>query len=78
MRDLFASADLGGTNIHAALADADGSIVCEEKIPTASHGGPERVLERISELVDRLAVRPGQGRAPSALAFRGWSMWRAA
>lgn len=59
MRELFASADLGGTNIHAALADAGGGIVCEEKIPTAAHEGPERVLARIAELVNRLAAQAG-------------------
>ena len=57
--DLFASVDLGGTNIHAALADADGRLVAEEKVPTDSHEGPQRVLARIAALVNTLASRAG-------------------
>ena len=57
MSDLFASVDLGGTNIHAALADAGGHVVAEEKVPTDSHEGPPRVLARIAALVNELAAR---------------------
>jgi glucokinase len=59
MTELFASVDLGGTNIHAALGSADGRIVAEEKTPTASHEGPVRVLARIAGLVNALAERTG-------------------
>ena len=59
MSDLFASVDLGGTNIHAALADAGGHVVAEEKVPTDSHEGPPRVLARIAALVNELAARAG-------------------
>ena len=59
MSDLFASVDLGGTNIHAALADAGGHVVAEEKVPTDSHEGPPRVLARIAALVNDLASRAG-------------------
>ncbi|HEV7404325.1 MAG TPA: ROK family protein [Chthoniobacteraceae bacterium] len=59
MTELYASVDLGGTNVHAALAGADGRIVAEEKMPTASHEGPERVLARIAALVNALAERTG-------------------
>ena len=31
MSEVYASIDLGGTNIHAALARADGSILAEKK-----------------------------------------------
>lgn len=59
MSDLFASVDLGGTNIHAAFADAGGHLVAEEKVPTASHEGPPRVLARIAALVNDIAARVG-------------------
>ena len=54
MTSLFASVDFGGTNLHAALARRDGSVVCEERQPTASHEGPERVLVRIAALLESL------------------------
>ena len=59
MNDLFASVDLGGTNIHAAIGRADGTLLAEEKVATASHEGPERVLIRIAALVQRLTHGAG-------------------
>lgn len=53
---MYASVDLGGTFIKAALGQADGSILASDSVPTHSHEGPERVLERIAGLVERLCL----------------------
>jgi glucokinase len=62
MSQIYASIDLGGTNIHAALARGDGSLVAEIKQPTLSHEGPEAVVGRmiamIRGLVEHSAVTP--------------------
>jgi len=65
MERLYASVDLGGTNIKAAFAGADGRIVAESKAPTKSHEGPEAVLGRIAKLVNDLAKK--SRRKPAAL-----------
>jgi glucokinase len=62
---LFASIDLGGTNIAGLLAGEDGVTVVERKVPTRSHEGPEVVLDRIADLVNEMAAEAG--RRPAAL-----------
>ena len=62
---IFASIDLGGTNIKAALGRADGAVLVSESSPTRSHEGPGAVLDRIAELVNRLADEAGE--RPAAL-----------
>lgn len=57
MEELFASVDLGGTKIAAALAGADGAIRIEDRIATQSHEGPAAVLQRIAALVAGMASR---------------------
>lgn len=64
MATLVAGADLGGTTVSIALAECDGTIVAEAKIPTDSHEGPEAVLSRISDQV--LALAKEAGGAPAA------------
>ena len=59
MADIYASVDLGGTNIAGVFAGQDGRIRGEKKVPTQSHEGPEAVLERIAELVNGLAQEIG-------------------
>ena len=51
MEPVYASVDLGGTNIKYALATKDGRILCLKSAPTQSHEGPEAVLERIAVLI---------------------------
>ena len=58
--DLYVGVDLGGTNLHAAIAGADGRIVVERSVPTLSHEGPSGVLTRMAQLVDALAEAAGQ------------------
>src|ERR1051325_229823 len=62
---LYAGVDLGGTNLSAALAEADGKPVAELKQPTHSYEGPSAVLERIASMIDQLAQRTGK--RPAAL-----------
>jgi glucokinase len=62
---LYAGVDLGGTNLSAALAEADGHVIAELKEPTLSYEGPAAVLERVGKLVNRLAANAGV--RPSAL-----------
>jgi glucokinase len=59
MSDIYASVDLGGTNIAGVFAGGDGRIVCEKKVPTQSHEGPEAVLNRVAQLVNGLARESG-------------------
>lgn len=59
MADIYASIDLGGTNIAGVFAGADGRILGERKLPTQSHEGPAAVLARIAELVNGLAQEVG-------------------
>jgi glucokinase len=65
MNTLYAGIDLGGTNISAALADAQGTIIASSKTPTVSHEGPTAVIERIATLVNALAAKVGA--KPAAL-----------
>jgi glucokinase len=58
--DLYAGVDLGGTNMHAAIAGADGQILAERIEPTLSHEGPPGVLRRMARLVSRLAQTVGK------------------
>lgn len=46
--------DLGGTKIAGILADADGNIFHQDKIPTQKEEGQERVLTRIYSLIRKL------------------------
>jgi glucokinase len=55
--DIYASVDLGGTNVGVALANAAGKVLAEDKRPTGAHDGHETVLERIGELVEELLPR---------------------
>ncbi len=65
MSKIYASVDLGGTKIACAFADANQQVICEEVIPTHSHQGPEAVLDRIAELMLKMAQQCG--RQPVAL-----------
>jgi glucokinase len=59
---LYTGVDLGGTNLSAALANAQGQVLAERKQPTHSYEGPASVLDRIvgmvSELAHQLGVKP--------------------
>ncbi len=59
---VYASVDLGGTNIKAVLGTGQGVVLASKSAPTQSHEGPQRVLERMAALVGDLcretAARP--------------------
>ena len=63
--DVYASVDLGGTNIKAALGTAQGTLLASDAVPTHSHEGPAKVLDRIAALVADLCRKAG--RKPRAL-----------
>lgn len=64
-QDLYASVDLGGTNLKCAFGHSDGTVVCARSVPTESHEGPDGVLGRIAALVGELTGEAGL--APTAL-----------
>ncbi|MBZ5562464.1 MAG: ROK family protein [Acidobacteriia bacterium] len=55
MAAVYASVDLGGTNIKCAYGDESGRIICSDCTPTQSHEGPRAVLDRIAGLVNALS-----------------------
>ncbi|QDT36630.1 ROK family protein [Stratiformator vulcanicus] len=57
---VYAGIDLGGTTITAALGRADGEIVARQQIDTDGHLGPDSVIERMAELIERLATQAGE------------------
>jgi glucokinase len=59
MAEIYASVDLGGTNLKCALAGADGKVIADRSTPTESHEGPQAVLERMGELVNGLSDEAG-------------------
>ena len=60
MPDLFAGVDLGGTSIKCVLGDEQGNLLFRHSIPTESHAGPERVLQRIGQAIQELTKQAGQ------------------
>lgn len=65
MSALYAGVDLGGTSVKCVLAEADGRIIVDSRIPTDGHEGPLRVLERIGDEIESLIKQAG--RKPEAL-----------
>jgi len=58
-RALLFGADVGGTKIHAALADANGNVLAEMEEPT-TQGGAEAFGAQILECCRALAAQAGQ------------------
>jgi glucokinase len=65
MSAVYASVDLGGTNIKCAYGDESGRIICSDSMPTQSHEGPRLILDRIAGLVNTLSRQAGS--RPAAL-----------
>jgi glucokinase len=57
---VYASIDLGGTNIAGALATEDGTLLLERSTPTESHLGPMGVLDRVVMLVRDMQQTTGE------------------
>jgi predicted NBD/HSP70 family sugar kinase len=62
--------DLGGTKIHAALADLSGTIVAEEVVPTDARGG-FHVVNQIGAIAETISRRSGHARMPPLAAAIG-------
>lgn len=56
--NIYASVDLGGTNIAVAVGRWDGQILAEGTLPTQGHEGPERVIARIAWLLRDVSSLP--------------------
>ena len=52
--------DLGGTFIKGGIVDEKGSIVVDDKIPTESEKGGEKVMDNIASLVEILLKKAAQ------------------
>jgi len=65
MPAIYASVDLGGTNIKCAYGDESGRIICSDSMPTHSHEGQRGVIDRIAALVNALSRQAGS--RPAAL-----------
>ena len=70
---VYASVDLGGTNIRCAFGDGTGRILCSDSTPTQSHEGPRAVLDRIAGLVNALSKKTGS--RPAALGMAARALW---
>lgn len=54
--------DLGGTNLRAALSDAQGTIIDEVRVPTLADEGPDAVTGRLVTCIERVrAALPSGG-----------------
>ena len=60
MSDVFASVDLGGTNIKCCMGTAEGKVLGDKSVPTDSHLGAQSVLDRMGALVGDLAREVGR------------------
>jgi glucokinase len=68
---LYASMDLGGTKVACAFGTAEGRVVAERTIPTASHEGPRAVLHRIAGLVNAMADEVGAAPVAAGMGVPG-------
>lgn len=59
MSTVYASIDLGGTNIKCTFARADGEAIISRSIPTQSYLEPEGVLRRMADLIRALQEEAG-------------------
>ncbi len=59
MKKYYVGIDLGGTFIKGGIVDSDGEILVEDKVPTESDLGGEKVVENIANLAKDLVKRAG-------------------
>ncbi len=58
-RNYYVGIDLGGTFIKGGIVDDLGNILCEDKTPTESEKGADKVAENIANLAKSLLERAG-------------------
>jgi glucokinase len=63
--DIIAGIDIGGTKIAVALADSDGKLVAQARIPTQIELGPHRIVENAIKEIGRMV--DGKGAHVSAV-----------
>lgn len=56
---MFASIDIGGTNVALAVGSGDGEVLSRQSIPTRSADGPDAVLDRVGEAILALSEQAG-------------------
>ena len=61
VRKYYVGIDLGGTFIKGGIVDDLGNIIYEDKAPTESEKGAEKVAENIAALVQKLLKKVGLG-----------------
>lgn len=61
VRKYYVGIDLGGTFIKGGIVDDLGNIIYEDKVPTESNKGAEKVAENIAALVEKLLKKVGLG-----------------
>jgi glucokinase len=71
MQPIYASIDLGGTNLKCAFATPDGEILLDRSIPTESYKGPGHVLEQMITLVSRMEYELGMNPAALGIGIPG-------
>jgi len=76
MNPFAVGVDLGGTSIKAALVERDRGLIHEVTHPTYAEEGPERVIERIGDVVEALiAEAPGRAIAGVGIGSPGAINW---
>ncbi len=68
---VYASVDLGGTNIKCAYGDESGRVISSDSTPTRSHEGPRAVLHRIAGLANALSKKAGVQPAAAGMGCPG-------
>ncbi len=57
MKDIAIAVDLGGTQLRAALVDDAGSIFERDSVLTDAEAGPDKVVQQIGELVEKVKAK---------------------
>lgn len=71
MPKVFIGVDLGGTNIKIGCFDAYLTLICKASVPTHIEQGPEGVVERIGQTVEKLLSEKGYSAADVSAAGIG-------
>lgn len=71
MSDIFVGIDLGGTNIKIGLFDSELKLICKTQVATEADMGPEVVIEKMAQTVEKLLADAGLSRHDVAAAGIG-------
>ena len=59
MSEIFIGIDLGGTNIKIGCFDSDIKLICKTSIPANVDMGPEAVVDKITQTIEKLLTDAG-------------------